>query len=76
MCKTEQRELMVEAIGSGHLRRRKIKRRNELQGGRKPKHRVSQDPMQEFPEGRSDRSVKHFRDVKKGFQDMSTCRFM
>lgn len=37
---------------------------------------VSQDAMQEFPEGRSDRSVKHFRDVKKGFQDMSTCRFM
>lgn len=76
MFKTEQREPMVEAIGSGHLRRRKIKRRNELQGGQKPKHRVSQDSVQEFPEGRSDRSVKHFREVKKRFQDMSICRFM
>lgn len=76
MCKTEQRELMVEDIGSGHLRRKEIKRRDELQGGRKPKHRLSQDPVQEFPEGRSDRSVKHFGEVKKRFWDVSTCRFL
>jgi len=50
----EQREPMVEAIGSGHLRRRKIKRWNDLQGGRIPKQKVSQNPTQELPEGRRD----------------------
>lgn len=57
----EQREPMVEALGNGRLRRRQIKtslRRNDLQRGGKPKDRVSQDPKQEFPEGRSGQECK------------------
>lgn len=56
MRNEEQRERMVEALGSGHLRRRPIKRslrRNDLWGGEKPKDAMSQDPKQEFAEKRS-----------------------
>lgn len=67
------REPMIEALGSGHLRRRPIKRsfrRNDLWGGGKPEDRCPRTQNWCFQKKGVVKSVKHFRENKQVFWDM------
>lgn len=66
----EQREAMVEALGSGHLRSRPIKRSlKEIICGEEENLRIGCPRTQSssFQKKGVVRSVKHLREVKQGF---------